>query len=151
VANYYTGEVQAFGLFDYSGAPKSSFYAFKAFRQLLDTPRRVKVRVAGAGMRELAVLAGVDAARTRAGVLVSQVHGAGGEMEISWPALPWPGPGAVLVSMAEATPGLRETQRAMVEPGPGTVRFRLAAPGVALVRVEAMGGKAGIKSKVLKP
>ena len=41
-ANFYTAEVQMFGMFNLNGVPRKSFYAFKAFRALLDTPRRVQ-------------------------------------------------------------------------------------------------------------
>lgn len=44
VANYYTGDTQWFGLFDPYGVPRKTFYAFKAFRLLLDTPNRVSTK-----------------------------------------------------------------------------------------------------------
>ena len=40
MANYYTAEIQRFGLFNFKGVPQEAFYAFKAFRELLETPQR---------------------------------------------------------------------------------------------------------------
>ena len=48
VANYYTGDTQWFGMFDPYGVPRKTFFAFKAFRLLLETPGRVSVRTQGA-------------------------------------------------------------------------------------------------------
>jgi len=44
VANYYTGDTARWGLFDPYGIPNKTYYAFKAFKQLLDTPNRVACR-----------------------------------------------------------------------------------------------------------
>jgi hypothetical protein len=41
VANYYTGDTSWFGLFDPYGVPRKTYYAFKAFVRLLETPQRV--------------------------------------------------------------------------------------------------------------
>lgn len=51
VANYYTGDTQWFGLFDPYGVPRKTFYAFKAFRLLLETPNRVSIEMQGAGKK----------------------------------------------------------------------------------------------------
>jgi len=40
-AQYFTGEIQGFGLFNFHGKPQKTFYAFKAFSQLLDCPVRL--------------------------------------------------------------------------------------------------------------
>lgn len=49
VANYYSGDIQWFGLFDPYGIPRKTFHAFKAFRLLLDTPNRISVQTQGTG------------------------------------------------------------------------------------------------------
>jgi hypothetical protein len=40
-AQYFTGEIQGFGLFNFHGTPRKNYYAFKAFSQLLDCPIRL--------------------------------------------------------------------------------------------------------------
>jgi len=79
VANYYDGQPSALlcGLFDYYGVPQKTFYAFKAFRELLDYPERIESQVSS-GVEELYSLAVVDRARREAAILISKF---GGEIE----------------------------------------------------------------------
>lgn len=68
VANFYTGEIQGFGLFSFHGVPQKNYYAFLAFRRLLDTPERLETSPAPPG---LTILAGRDAQQRRLNVLLS--------------------------------------------------------------------------------
>ncbi len=68
-ATYYTGDTQWFGLFDPYGAPRKTYYAFRAFVSLLDTPQRVAC--AREGDAEVAAWAGVAAEGRPLHVLVS--------------------------------------------------------------------------------
>lgn len=66
VANFYTGVLQAFGLFDCYGAPKKVYYAMKAFSKMLDTPVRLKT----IGFSpELPALSGMDTAKNTINIL----------------------------------------------------------------------------------
>ncbi len=65
-ANFYSTDNQPFGLFTLHGAPKKTFHAFRAFRRLLETPRRVAVSpssnstgIAAAGIDDHTLLAQV--------------------------------------------------------------------------------------------
>jgi len=89
MANFYTAEVQMFGMFNFNGVPQKTFYAFRAFRALLDTPRRVHTPVCERG--KVAVCAGLDVEGKRAGVLLSNFSTTGGLPELSLRELPWPG------------------------------------------------------------
>ncbi len=80
VANYYCGDTNWFGLFNRYGAPRKTFYAFKAFRMLLDTP--VRVKVSGDVEGRMAVCAGVNAERTEVTVLVSNLRAVDGRMRL---------------------------------------------------------------------
>jgi hypothetical protein len=126
--------VQGFGLFDYSGSPKSTYYAFTAFRQMLETPRRAEAR--GAIHGKVAILAGTDAAQTRAAVLVSNFNHASNIFELAWSALPWNGPTAYRVSRVDTKPSLAQTERDTIGPEVRSLQFRLPAPGVALIQLE---------------
>jgi hypothetical protein len=57
VSNYYTGDSSAFGVFTREGVPKKTYWALRAFRSLMDTPRRAGV--AGAEPGRWACAAGV--------------------------------------------------------------------------------------------
>jgi xylan 1,4-beta-xylosidase len=56
VCNFYHADVGAFGLFSEQGVPNKTFYAMRAFRELLHTPRRVRAD----GAKKLSVLAGTS-------------------------------------------------------------------------------------------
>ncbi|HLX60213.1 MAG TPA: hypothetical protein VKX17_02915, partial [Planctomycetota bacterium] len=67
-ANYYTGEIQGFGLFNFYGVPKKTFYAFKAFKLLLETPNRVSAHSSDG---KLAICAGLSQNKSSAQILIS--------------------------------------------------------------------------------
>ena len=89
VANYYDGQPSALfcGLFDYYGVPQKTFYAFKAFRELLDCPERVKVEVSPSA-KGVYGLAAVNRSVQEAAILVSNFGRADGVCSISLYNLP---------------------------------------------------------------
>jgi hypothetical protein len=89
MANFYTAEIQMFGMFNFNGVPQKTFYAFKAFRELLDTPMRVTTPPCVAG--ELAVCAGLNPEQTRASVLLSNFYLSPDPPELVVCGLPWSG------------------------------------------------------------
>ena len=89
-ANYYTGEIQGFGLFDFHGVPKKTFYAMKAFRGLLDTPLRLAAQ--GGQPDRLAICAGTNPDRSAVGILISSFQSGDTTVELRLKGLPWRGP-----------------------------------------------------------
>lgn len=87
MANYYTAEIQMFGLFNFNGVPQKTFYAFKAFRALLDTPNRVLTPTCAAG--QIAVSAGLNSVKNRAAILLSRFHAEGEPPMLRLQGLPW--------------------------------------------------------------
>ncbi|HEY3342843.1 MAG TPA: hypothetical protein VGK81_12525, partial [Anaerolineae bacterium] len=87
-ANFYDGAPTSYwSLFDVYGVPQKNYYAFKAFRELLNTPQRVSVTIdAPAG--GLYALAGAEPSRQEAAILVSNFDGASREYELSICHLP---------------------------------------------------------------
>lgn len=71
-ANYYTGEIQGFGLFDFQGTPKKTFHAFRAFHELTTTPHRLGLSLSTAPT--LFAVAGRNADRSRATLLLSSTR-----------------------------------------------------------------------------
>lgn len=139
VANYYTGEVQGFGLFDFNGVPKKTFHAFRAFRQLLDTPRRIAATVAGSS--RVVAVAGVDAARKRAAVMISNFDPAGETIELALSALPWVGPADYEVLAVDAARDLTSVAHGQLPADRHLELPRLAAPCVVLVRLSETAGR----------
>jgi hypothetical protein len=89
MANFYTAEIQMFGMFDFNGVPQPTYHAFRAFSTLLDTPQRVPTPPGAAG--QPAVWAGRDAVGTRAAILLSVFDPASGLPDLVIRGLPWPG------------------------------------------------------------
>jgi hypothetical protein len=81
-ANFYDGAPTSYwSLFDPYGVPQKNYYAFKAFRELLNTPQRVSVKMdAPAG--GLYALAGAEPSRQEVALLVSNFDGASREYEL---------------------------------------------------------------------
>ncbi len=104
MANIFTADNQVLGMFSFSGVPQKSFYAFKAFRKLLDTPRRVRTPSCAAG--ELAACAGLDSAKTRASILMSSFYPATGVPEVVIRGLPWKTPAAFELYLVDAAHNL---------------------------------------------
>ena len=90
MANFYTADVQMFGMFNFNGVPQKTFYAFRAFRALLDTPRRALTPPCETG--KVAVCAGLDSKATRAAVLLSNFATPGDPPELRLRQAPWIGP-----------------------------------------------------------
>ena len=133
VANFYRGDTGGFGLFNEHGTPKKVFYAMKAFRALLDTPRRVEARGSVAG--RLAVVAGVNAAGTEVTVLVSRYRSDDEPLDLAVEHLPWDGPTLCEVFLLDAS---RNLERVSSETRPAKA-FRLShplpAPSVLLLKL----------------
>ncbi|MBL9134935.1 MAG: hypothetical protein JNK85_03660 [Verrucomicrobiales bacterium] len=146
MANYYTAEVQGFGLFDFHGAPKTTAAAFRLFREFLDTPQRgqetrvVESEVAHSGNTAApsvcVIGAGRNAAGSRAAILVSASQGLPSRVRVKLEDLPWPGSSRWKSKVVEG-------EGARVREDSGTLRpegiLRLPAlkgPGVILMRLQ---------------
>ncbi len=135
VANLYGGDIGPFGLFTRNGVPKKSFYALKAFKLLLETPRRLAVQGAAEGAR--AVCAGTDEAKNRIGVLVSTPAGAGGTIAVAFDRIPWEGTRHYRVVRLDGARDLEVVASGSTEEGALRVVVDAPAPSVLLLSVRA--------------
>jgi len=88
-ANYFTGDASPFGLFTPYGEPKKTYFAWKAFRQLLDTPQRVKASGGVAGECQLA--AGLNEAKSELTIVYANYRHADSAAKLTLDNLPWSG------------------------------------------------------------
>ena len=132
MANFFTGEIQMLGLFSFEGVPKKTFYAFKAFRELLETPERVET--SGAVEGQLAVLAGTRQDHRMAAVLVSNYEFAG-DLTLNLKHLPWPGATRVDVLLVDSDHNLASTQKTELPAEDSTVVLAMKKPSVALIKL----------------
>jgi hypothetical protein len=131
MANCATAEIQMFGLFNLNGVPQKTYYAFKAFRDLLDTPRRVATPPCTAG--QVAACAGLNAANTRAAVLLSSFHPAEHPTEVTVRQLPWTGPTEFELYVVDAGRDHQLARRGTLGPDGRLVLSELNSPFVALL------------------
>ena len=125
------GEVGAFGLFTEHGLPTKSYHALRAFRELLDTPRRVETP--GSLPAQIAVGAGLAADAQRAAVLVSNIAHPRAAFRLELKNLPWGGVTEAELRLVDAAHDFQQVRPAdRLEP-PGIFAFDLKAPAVALV------------------
>lgn len=88
IANFYHGAtIPFFGMFDEYGIPHKTFYAFKAFKFLLDTPERVATaRPAPSGPTSIA---GLSPDKRQATILISNYGTECNHYEVRLENLPW--------------------------------------------------------------
>jgi len=133
VANYYSVDSQDFGLFSRHGVPRRTFYAFKAFSQLLETP--VRLRTTGGDPGRLAVCAGANEARSEVRILVGSLAEGEGSIELSVRNLPWPGASRCTVLAVDGGHELAAVQGQDLPGGGGSVQLKVNGPSVLMVRV----------------
>lgn len=136
MANFYTAEIQMFGMFDFNGVPQPTYHAFRAFSTLLDTPHRVPMPPCTAGRP--AVWAGRDAAGTRAALLLSVFDPASGLPDLEIRGLPWPGWSTTYTVQVlnVAHHDLERVEQGDLPPdGRLFLRSRFASPAVVLVQI----------------
>ncbi len=139
VANYYTAETSGFGLFTVNGVPRKNFYAFKAFRRLLDTP----VRLAATGNQpgRLAVCAGTNRDRSEVGVLISNFNAAEARLELKVNNLPWTGPVLGEIFIVDATRDLVKVREVKLPAEECKLSGELKAPAVCFLKLTRAAGE----------
>ena len=75
------------GMFTSSGVPLKPYYAFLAFRRMLDTPKRISVAVDGD--TAMAGLAGMSDDRKMLRVLISNTSPQSAKLDLQFKSLPW--------------------------------------------------------------
>jgi xylan 1,4-beta-xylosidase len=133
MANFYTAEIQMFGMFNFNGVPRKNFYAFKAFRALLDTPRRVKTPPCATG--QVAMCAGLNPANTQAAILMSNFNTADGAPTLAVQTLPWSGPTSFELYLVDATRDFASVRQGTLAADGRLVLNELKAPVVALLKL----------------
>jgi xylan 1,4-beta-xylosidase len=135
-ANFYTAEVQMFGMFSLNGVPRKNYYAFKAFRGLLDTPRRVRTPPCDAG--HVAVCAGLDSANARATILLSNFNAPDSETDLVLRGLPWRAQACFELYLVDASHDLQLVRKGTLQTDERLELDELKAPSVALLKLSPM-------------
>ena len=130
VCNFFHSETGGFGLFNENGVPLKSYHAMRAFRVLLETPRRVETR--GSVPGRIAVSAGLDQRAEKASILVSNFRHGDAVFRVSLRNLPWRAETVREVRVLDGSRNLEVSERG-TNAMTGTMELRLKSPGVGLV------------------
>ncbi len=140
MANFYTAEVQAFGMFTLNGVPRKNFYAFRAFRDLLETPLRVETPPCVSG--QIACSAGLNRDRSRAAILLSNFNAEGPVPLIDWKGLPWTGPSHFECWVVDDRNDFKLVRQGTSKNGTPFALPELKAPAVVLLKLAPNAGTA---------
>jgi beta-xylosidase len=137
IATFYTGTTMLFwGLFDEYGLPAKPFYSFKAFSELLRTPRRVSA--GGSDRKGFAAIAGLAPDKSQATVLISNFAHGPRRYDLTLENLPWSGKVICETYLLDATHNLEMVKSEMFDRTSVTIpQDDFAPPSVWLFRLKA--------------
>lgn len=131
-ANFFNGGSNSFGLFDPHGVPKKNYFAFKAFKMLLDTPARVAVSGRG-----VAACGGLSTGGDGLTLVVSVESAGARPIGISFKNLPWPGPLTADMWLLDADHDLERVDSSALPAEDPRIERTLAGPSVSVIRLRA--------------
>lgn len=138
VANYYTADTSAWGMFDAFGVPSPTYHAFRAFHELAQRPERV--RSDGPSRHGVAVCAGLAPDKTSACVLIGQFHAAGEPVSVALGGLPWSEQVDVELFRLDTAHDGGVAERIRLDPQKEAVQFETEANGVYWMVVRPAAG-----------
>jgi hypothetical protein len=89
VSNFYSADIQGFGLFSEHGVRHKNFYALRAFRMLLDTPQRLPLQ--GQMPDGVVAMAGINAEKSAITVLIGNASSAEATLRLRVDRMAWQG------------------------------------------------------------
>lgn len=138
IANYYTGTTALLGMFTQSGGPTKAFYSFLAFRQLLDSPQRVAIRMIGKG--DVTTLAGLAEDRTALRLLVSSTDREKRAMTFHLEKLPWSGISRYKIEAIDRVSNLSRVKAGKTRGGKSPISIETDGPSVLLLTITRDSG-----------
>lgn len=135
MAMVYRASEGLYGMFDIHGERTKVFYAFKAFRGMLDTPERVTAE--GGNLRTgLAVIAGRSEDQGGARILASNYQHPCGAVDVDIRHLPWQRPSVCRIYVLDAHHDLEMIQTVNQPAGDFTLSLHLPPSTVAMVDIQ---------------
>lgn len=133
MANYFSADNQGFGLFTPAGTPRKNYFAFKAFRELLEAPQRLEVNAAASTTASL--IAGISRNQALVQALLVNTAHSPSEVRLHWNSLPWPGGTSVSVGIVDSGNDLKNSPGTAEVAGERTLSSTVVVPGPGLVLV----------------
>jgi xylan 1,4-beta-xylosidase len=135
VANYYTAWAGFWGLVDECGKPRKNFYAFKAFRGMLDTPVRAKCTVNDAATG-YSLMAGKAEDGSKASMMLANFRGRAAHYKLRVANWPWEGKAVCKVYLIDYDRTFSLVAEKHLVAGRNVLELCIPAPSVAYVTVE---------------
>ena len=133
MANFFSGDTIAWGLFNQYGVPKKTYYGFLAFKALVDHPRRVAIE--GGKPGEITTVAGLSSDDRELALVVSNFRSPEGRVEVNFDNLPWSGPSEYELFVLDDAHDLKSMDKGTIKGPLISIVRELAAPAVMLVYV----------------
>lgn len=133
LANYYSGDTNAFGLFSRHGTPKKTFYAMKAFRELLKTPHRLSV-ISPQGIQPV-ICAGENAEQSELTILVSNFRGKAQSLDLVLENLSQAGRPEIHAFVIDESRQLDPVEATLTKGSPLYIQSSIPASGVLLIKL----------------
>jgi hypothetical protein len=134
VANFYTADTSAWGMFDSFGVPSRTYRAFQAFNELTRTPGRVACK--GPYRHGVTIAAGLAADRKYANVLIACFKSAGEPLSVALEGLPWEGRCRVAVRRIDDAHDPEDSEELVLDTKDAVLRLKPAPNGVYLVKLQ---------------
>lgn len=139
VANYYWVHDSLWGILSQWGHKQKSYYAFKAFRFMLDTPRRVKTTPNNAAKGH-AILAGLGS-RKQAGIMLSNFRARETDFSVRIKGWPWNGSAVCRRYLLDQGHDLTLVEEHKIDGRSPVVNFCMPAPAFCYMTVVPVRGK----------
>jgi xylan 1,4-beta-xylosidase len=133
VANFYWAKSDFWGIVDPYGAPRKNYYAFKAFRGMLDTARRAHTTPNDAATG-YALLAGLGDGN-QAGVLLSNFRARETGFTLTLKGWPWKGGAVCRRYLLDYDRNLTLVETHQLDAGGGTLNLMMPAPAFCYMTV----------------
>jgi len=133
VGNYFKN-FGDFGIFTHHGVPRRTYYAMRAFNELLQTPIRL---FAEGGVRNVcSIAAGTNESRSEITILIGNLHNSEPKTTITLNAFPWAGQANFELYRIDETHEFEKTDAGTISIANQTVRFEFekAESSVVLLR-----------------
>ena len=139
VGNYYSGDINGFGLFKSYGNLKKTYYAVKAFGELLKTPHRL--HVTGSVPNACSVAAGINQEQTTVSVLIGSLHNTNEKTSVTLQNFPWIGVTRFELFRVDDVCELEKTVAEEIEIIDGKIQVELDSPESSVLLLRFFHGE----------
>ncbi len=133
IANFYTGEIQGFGLFNYYGTPKKTYYGMKAFTLMLETPTRIQATLP---IPQSTILAGVNQNKDKLCILIAFNGTTKQQLNIQCKNIFWNEQSRCNILAVNSNKNLESLTNFLLQPSDNKIQITCESPTVLLLELK---------------